>query len=188
MRVSPILYLDLETQLSAADVGGWENAQDMRVSVACAFDSVEWHFYDEQTIDDLVHQVRIAALVIGFNIKAFDYKVLSRYTDLDFTEIPTFDMCDEIYRQLGHRVRLDNLAQATLGMEKTGEGRGAVDLWQAGEMEDLRAYCKQDVDITYRLFLAGWQDGYLLYRKDGQLTEINTESWKAKFEGLFLGV
>ena len=27
MRVSPILYLDLETQLSAADVGGWEHAE-----------------------------------------------------------------------------------------------------------------------------------------------------------------
>ena len=58
--------------------------------------------------------------MIGFNIKAFDYKVLSRYTDLDFDDIPTFDMLDEIYQQLGHRVSLDNLAQATLGIEKTG--------------------------------------------------------------------
>ena len=55
-------------------------------------------------------------------------------------------------------------------------------------MEKLKAYCQQDVDITYRLFLAGYQDGYLLYTKDGQETEINTESWKTKFEGLFLGV
>ena len=188
MRVSPILYFDLETQLSAADVGGWENAEDMRVSVACAFDSVKWHFYEEQTIGDLVYQIRIAALVIGFNINAFDYQVLSRYTDLDFEEVPTFDMLDEIYQELGHRVSLDNLAQATLGIAKTGDGVGAIDLWQAGEIEKLKAYCKQDVDITYRLFLAGWQDGYLLYTKDGQITEINTESWKAKFEGLFLGV
>ena len=188
MRVSPILYLDLETQLSAADVGGWEHASQMRVSVACAFDSVKWHFYEEDNISELIEQIRIAALVIGFNIKAFDYQVLSRYTDLDFEEVPTFDMLDEIYHQLGHRVNLDNLAHATLGMEKTGDGVGAIELWQVGEMEKLRDYCKQDVDITYRLFLAGWQDGYLLYTKDGQLTEINTESWKAKFQGLFLGV
>ena len=188
MHVSPILYFDLETQLSAADVGGWENAEDMRVSVACAYDSVEWHHYEEDTIGDLIAKIRIAALVIGFNIKAFDYKVLSRYTDLDFDTIPTFDMLDEIYRELGHRVSLDNLAGATLRMEKTGDGLGAIELWRSGQMQELREYCEQDVEITYRLFLAGWQDGYLLYTKDGQVTEINTESWKAKFEGLFLGV
>ena len=44
MHVSPILYLDLETQLSAADVGGWEHASQMRVSVACAFDTARMAF------------------------------------------------------------------------------------------------------------------------------------------------
>ena len=170
MRVSPILYFDLETQLSAADVGGWEHASQMRVSVACAFDSVKWHFYEEDNISELIEQIRSAALVIGFNIKGFDYKVLSRYTDLDFEQSPTFDILNEIYQQLGHRVSLDNLAQATLGMKKTSDGLGAIELWQAGEMEKLKAYCKQDVEITYRLFLAGWQDGYLLYTtKNGQI-------------------
>ena len=122
MHVSAVLYFDLETQLSAADVGGWENAEAMRVSVACAYDSAEWHFYQEHNIGDLIAQIRKAALVIGFNVKAFDYKVLSRYTDLDFEQIPTFDILDELYRQLGHRVSLDNLARATLNMEKTGDG------------------------------------------------------------------
>lgn len=180
MHVSPILYFGL---LSVADDCRWENAGDNRVSVACAYDTDKWHFYDEQTIGDLVYQIRIAALAIGFNIKELDYKVLSRYTDLDFTEIPTFDLLEEIYQQLGHHVKLDNLAQATLGI-------GAADLLQLGEgeLDAPRAFCKRNVDITYRLFLAGWQDGYLLYTKDGQEAEINTESWKAKFEGLFLGV
>ena len=188
MHVSPILYFDLETQLSAADVGGERDAQDMRVSLACAFDSAEWHYYEEHTIGDLIAQIRIAALVIGFNIKNFDYKVLSRYTHLDFEQIPTIDILDEIYRELGHRVSLDNLAQATLGMEKTGDGIGAIDLWRAGKMEKLREYCHQDVEITQKLFIAGWQDGYLLYTKAGQVTEINTESWKEKVKGLILGV
>lgn len=187
MHVSNILYFDLETQLSAADVGGWENAEDMRVSVACGFDSAEWHFYEEHTISDLIAQIRKAALVIGFNVKAFDYKVLSRYTDLDFEQIPTFDMLDEIYQQLGHRVRLDNLAQATLGLGKTNDGIGAIELWQQGRIEELSEYCQQDVEITRKVFLAGWQDGFLYYTtKDGQVTEINTESWKEKVKGLIL--
>ena len=187
MHVSAVLYFDLETQLSAADVGGWENAEDMRVSVACAYDSAEWHFYQEHNISDLIAQIRKAALVIGFNVKAFDYKVLSRYTDLEFEQIPTFDILAELHQQLGHRVSLDNLARATLSMEKTGDGFGAIDLWRARRMEELREYCQQDVEITRKVFLAGWQDGYLLYTtKDGQVTEINTESWKEKVKGLIL--
>ena len=186
MHVTSILYFDLETQLSAADVGGWENAEAMRVSVACAYDSAEWHYYQEQNIGDLIAQIRKAALVIGFNVKAFDYKVLSRYTDLDFEQIPTFDMLDELYRQLGHRVSLDNLAKATLGLGKTNDGLGAIELWQQGRIEELSEYCQQDVEITRKVFIAGWQDGYLLYTKDGQVTEINTESWKEKIKGLIL--
>ena len=88
MHVSPILYFSLETQLSAADVGGSENAQDMRVSVACAFDSAQWHYYEEQTIGDLVYEIRKAALVIGFNLKNLDYRVLSRYTGPRLREDP----------------------------------------------------------------------------------------------------
>ena len=188
MHVTPILYFDLETRLSAADVGGWENAEDMRVSVACAFDSAEWYFYQEHTIGDLIAQIRKAALVIGFNIRRFDYKVLSRYTDLDFEQIPTFDMLNEIYQQLGHRVNLDNLARATLSTGKTGDGLDAIQWWREGRTEELREYCQQDVEITRKVFLAGWQDGYLLYTtKDGQVTEINTESWKEKVKGLILG-
>ena len=168
MHVSPILYFDLETQLSAADVGGWENAEDMRVSVACAYDSAKWHFYQEQTISDLIAQIRKAVLVIGFNVKAFDYKVLSRYTDLDFEQIPTFDILDELHQQLGHRVNLDNLARATLNMENTGDGLGAINLWRARRMEELREYCQQDVEITRKVFLAGWQDGFLLLHDKGR--------------------
>ena len=187
MHVSPVLYFDVETQLSAADVGGWENAEDMRVSVACAYDSAEWHYYEEQTIGDLIAEIRKAALVIGFNVKAFDYKVLSRYTDLDFEQIHTFDILDEIYRQLGHRISLDDLAQATLGIPKTGDGLEAIQWWREGRIEELCAYCQQDVEITRKVFLTGRQDGYLLYTNDWQVTEINTESWKEKIKGLILG-
>ena len=34
-----IIYLDLETQKTAEQVGGWENADQMLVSVACIYDS-----------------------------------------------------------------------------------------------------------------------------------------------------
>ena len=189
MHVSAVLYFDLETQLSAADVGGWENAEAMRVSVACIYDGGKWGYYNETTISELIGEIQNAALVIGFNLKALDYKVLSRYTDLDFEQIPTFDILDELYQQLGYRVSLDNLVQATLGIEKTTDGLEAIRLWREYRFEELAAYCYKNVQITRKVFIAGWQDGFLYYTtKDGQVTEINTESWKEKLKGLILGV
>ena len=189
MHVTPIIYFDLETQLSAADVGGWQNAEAMRVLVAHIYYGGKLGHYNETTISKLIGEIQNAALVIGFNLKALDYKVLSRYTDLDFEQIPTFDILDELYQQLGYRVSLDNLVQATLGIEKTTDGLEAIRLWREYRLEELVAYCYKNVQITRKIFLAGWQDGFLYYTtKDGQVTEINTESWKEKVKALILEV
>ena len=37
-KYTNIIYLDLETQKNAEQVGGWENADQMLVSVACIYD------------------------------------------------------------------------------------------------------------------------------------------------------
>ena len=35
-------------------------------------------------------------------------------------------------------------------------------------MEELSEYCEQDVEITRKVFLAGWQDGFLYYYNKGR--------------------
>ncbi len=161
-----ILYLDLETKRSAAEVGGWQNVHLMMVSVAVLFDSLENRFYTftEHQIDTLLEHLSTADLVIGFNLKRFDYAVLEPYTCQNLDDIPTFDILEDIHNRLGYRLSLDHLVKETLNKEKTADGLQALEWFRAGEIGRLTEYCKQDVVLTRDLFLHGLAKGYLVYR------------------------
>jgi DEAD/DEAH box helicase domain-containing protein len=165
-----IFYLDLETQRSALEVGGWQNAHLMMVSVAALYDSLENRFYTftEDQIEGLITRLRSADLVIGFNVKRFDYAVLKAYTSQDLGELPTFDLLEEIYNRLGFRISLDHLARETLNRKKSADGLQALEWFKAGEMDTLTEYCKHDVMLTRDLFLHGLDKGYLIYRDQRQ--------------------
>jgi DEAD/DEAH box helicase domain-containing protein len=162
-----LLYLDVETQKTAQDVGGWQNAHLMRVSVTVLFDSFDkgFHVFDEDKIDALFHHLEKADLIIGFNIKRFDYRVLGAYTNKNLNVLPTFDILEDIYKRLGYRLGLDHLAQETLKQGKTAHGLQAVEWFRQGEIEKLIEYCRQDVEITRDLFQYGLKSGHLIYRE-----------------------
>lgn len=161
-----ILYLDLETQRLAQEVGGWQKAHLMRISVAVVFDSLEGDFrvFFEEETDELFSLLEKADLVVGFNIKGFDYKVLSAYTSSPLDNIPTFDILEDVRRRLGFRVTLSHLARETLKQEKLGDGLEAVEWFRTGQIDKLISYCKQDVSATRDLFLFGLEQGHLVYR------------------------
>ena len=75
------LVFDLETQRSAQDVGGWENIDEMKVSVGVIWDSVEQRFFEyyEDQVTDLITHLKRGPTVIGYNHLGFDYRVLSGY-------------------------------------------------------------------------------------------------------------
>jgi DEAD/DEAH box helicase domain-containing protein len=160
-----VLYFDLETQRSAEEVGGWQNIHLMMVSVAVLFDSLEkrFHIFPEHQIDGLFEHLSSADLVIGYNVKRFDYAVLKPYTSRNLEEIPTFDMLEDIYDRLGYRLSLDHLVRETLSKQKTADGLQALEWFKAGQIEKLTEYCKQDVLLTRDLFLYGMGKGYLIY-------------------------
>jgi DEAD/DEAH box helicase domain-containing protein len=161
-----ILYFDLETQKSATEVGGWQNIHLMMVSVAVLFDSLGDRFciFTEDQIDGLIEHFEMADLVIGFNLKRFDYKVLESYICRELGKIPAFDILEDIHNRLGHRLSLDHLAKETLNKEKSADGLQALEWFKAGEIEKLTEYCKRDVALTRDLFLHGLEKGYLVYR------------------------
>jgi DEAD/DEAH box helicase domain-containing protein len=161
-----ILCFDLETQKSASEVGGWQNTHLMRVSVAVIFDSAENRFfsYTEDQVDTLLKHLKKADLVVGFNIKRFDYSVLSAYTGKDLKAFTTFDILEDLYRRLGFRLSLDHLAAETLNKKKSGDGLQALEWFKRGEMEKLTEYCRHDVEITRDLFEYGLKNGHLIYR------------------------
>jgi DEAD/DEAH box helicase domain-containing protein len=162
-----IMCLDLETQKTAQDVGGWNKAHLMRISVVVVYDSREEKYlvFKEEDADSLFTLLEQADLVVGFNIKGFDYKVLSAYTPKDLSRINTFDILEDIHRRLGFRLSLDHLAQETLKQGKSADGLQAVEWFREGEMEKLTEYCTQDVSVTWRLFQFGVEQGHLIYRE-----------------------
>ena len=175
-----IVYFDLETQMLQEEVGGWENAKDMRVSIGVAYDSGSKSYYefDESRIPQFLDLLWNASLVVGFNIEGFDYKVLSRYCSTDFSVLPTWDIVSMINPYLKRRVSMNNLAKTTLGLKKSGDGVKAVELYRAGELDKLIEYCKQDVDIVRQLFRHGCSDKSLEYiDKHGQVFSIDTSDW-----------
>jgi len=169
-----ILYLDLETQKTAQEVGGWQNSHLMRVSVAVLFDSIENRFliFLEDNIDALLDHLKKADLIVGFNIKRFDYRVLGAYSQQDLSNLPTFDILEDVYHRLGFRIGLDHLAGETLKERKTADGLKAVEWFRQGEMEKLTDYCRHDVATTRNLFLYGLENGHLIYRKKGEDTRM----------------
>ena len=160
-----ILYFDLETQKSADDVGGWGNIHDMKLAVGVVWDSCEQEYFSylEGAASQLVKKLQTADLVVGFNVKKFDYGVLQPYADFDLDEITTFDMLIDVNKKLGHRLSLNHLAENTLNAAKSADGLVSLQWYKEGKIDKIIEYCKQDVAITRDLFLYGESHGYVKY-------------------------
>jgi DEAD/DEAH box helicase domain-containing protein len=176
-----IMVFDLETQKLAQDVGGWQNVHLMRMSVAVVFDTLKDSFqvYEEDDVNALVDYLEKADLIVGFNVKRFDYRVLSAYKSKALARLPTFDMLQDIYHRLGFRLSLDHLASETLNRGKTAHGLQAVEWFREGNMGKLIDYCRNDVAVTKDLFFFGLDKGHLVYREKRQNQRVRLlVDWK----------
>ncbi len=167
--------LDIETRLSAQEVGGWSMARDMGVSCAVLYDSQKdkYAVYQAHEIADLMDHLSSLELVVGFNIKRFDYQVLSGYVTFSWQRLPTLDILEDVHNHLGYRLSLDHLARVSLGAQKNGDGLQALKWWKQGRIAEIIQYCKKDVEITRDLFLFGLKNGWLLFEnKAGKQVRI----------------
>ena len=145
------VYFDLETQRSANDVGGWNNKADMRMSVGVTYSTRtgKYVIYPEDQHGALIDQLLAADRVIGYNTINFDYEVLMGYTILDLpSQIVSLDLMVEIENASGHRPKLESVAQASIGVGKTGKGIDAIKWWREGKARDVAEYCCYDVKVT----------------------------------------
>lgn len=170
---------DLETRRSAQEVGGWHRADLMGISCVVLYDSKEDRFFEflDDQVALLIEHLKRLELVIGFNIKRFDFRVLSGYSDFDFRELPTLDILEEVYKRLGYRLSLDHLVRVTLGKKKTADGLQALRWWKQGRIREIIDYCKADVVLTRDLFQYGKKNGYLLFNNKAQQTVRIPVEW-----------
>jgi DEAD/DEAH box helicase domain-containing protein len=183
-RTRKLGFLDLETCCSAADVGGWGQCHRMGVSLAVLHETSpeEVRVYREGDLEHLCRRLEQLDLVVGFNLKRFDYQVLQPYTAIKLAALPTLDILEEVHALLGHRLSLGHLAEKTLGEAKTGNGLLALELYAAGQWQELEHYCRQDVNLTHRLFEFGVRHGYLVYQhRQGALVRVPVDWREERF-------
>jgi DEAD/DEAH box helicase domain-containing protein len=173
-RVTQTILFDLETRRSADEVGGWGNCHRMGIALGVALVLEEGRFevFPEERVAELAELLAGASLVVGFNVKRFDYRVLEGYTGVDYArQLPTLDLLEEVQRRLGFRVGLDALAGETLGAAKSGDGLQCLDWVRQGRMELVEEYCRKDVEILRDLYLYGRRERcvYFHHRKRGRV-------------------
>lgn len=175
-----IVYFDLETQRTANDAGGWNRKCDMGMSVGVTYSTAlgEYRIYGEKNVQKLVEQLTRADLVVGFNVINFDFEVLMGYTPLDIASaVPTLDLLVDIEKALGHRLGLDAIATATLGVGKTGDGLDAIRWWREGRLLEIAEYCAFDVKCTKLVHEYGAEHGKLFYTDRFQQKKSVKVAW-----------
>ncbi|BDQ38284.1 hypothetical protein SYK_26440 [Pseudodesulfovibrio nedwellii] len=167
--------IDIETRYSADEVGGWGRADRMGVSIACVYDSDDdaMHDYEQDEMPELVEHLQQFDLVIGFNHVKFDYAVLGGLNPFHFRGLPNLDLLMEVHNRLGYRLKLDNIASATLDVGKSADGLQALKWWQEGRLDLITEYCQQDVAVTRDVYLFGREHGHVFFtNKAGQKVKL----------------
>jgi len=155
--------LDIETlRLSHEVEGGWGNIPGFGLAVAVTWDKDQgFRRWFEGDAARLISELEGFTRIVTFNGNRFDLEVLRKYAPVDALRQRSFDVLEELYKQLGHRVKLDQLARETLGSAKSGDGMQAVAWWRAGQKDRVAVYCEQDVAILRDLVEHGRAKGYV---------------------------
>ena len=179
------IVFDLETQNLFQEVGS-NDPVDLDISVATVYDS-ETKKYTTVTVDEidlLWPIIEKADALVGYNSDHFDIPLLNKYYPGDLTQIKSIDLLADIKLSLGRRLRLDSVAQATIGAKKSADGLQAVRWWREGNIADIKKYCEQDVKVTKEVFEDARKNGYVKF-KDGHRNKeipLDTKHWEEKEE------
>lgn len=167
---SNIIVYDLETQKTFAEVGN--NHKDLLVSYLGLYSYSQQKYFGffERDLPKLeAIFIRERPTIVGFNSISFDNQVLQPYfRQLQINELPQIDILAEIYSTLGFRMKLESVAQATLGEGKSGSGLDAIRYYREGNYDALAKYCMDDVRITKDLYEYGRNHGFILYTSGGE--------------------
>ena len=160
-----IIVFDLETQRSFDEVGGRNSMEKLGISVLGAYfyQSDEYIVFEESELKNFEERLSDRPLLVGFNSRRFDCPVLQPYVRADLSKFPQLDILEEVVRVVSHRVKLESIAQATLGTGKSGSGLDALKYYRNGEIDKLKGYCLDDVKITREIYEYGADKGEILF-------------------------
>lgn len=179
------IVFDLETQNIFQEVGS-NDPTTLDISVAAVYDS-ETEKYTTVTVDQIEQLwpiIEQADALVGYNSNHFDIPLLNKYYPGDLTQIKSIDLLEDIKTALGRRLRLDGVAQATVGAKKSADGLQAVRWWKEGNVKAVKKYCEQDVKVTKEVFEYARKNGHVKFKDGTQKRELplDTSRWEEKEE------
>ena len=177
------IVFDIETRNLFQDVGS-NDPSALDISVVCIYDyeTDTYKSFLQEDLGSLWPILENADMLITYNGDHFDIPLLGKYYPGDLTKIKSLDLLKEVKKSLGFRLKLDSIAQATLGTGKSGHGLEAVTWWKNGEIDKLIKYCTDDVKVTKDVYDYALKNGILKY-KDGPTVKdikLDTKDWETK--------
>ena len=176
------VVFDIETQNIFQDVGS-NDPTALDIAVVTVYDSLE-DTYTSVTIDDLSPIwpiIERADALVGYNSDHFDIPLLNKYYPGDLTQIKSIDILADIKASFGRRLRLDDVAKATVGAKKNADGLQAVRWWREGKVKEIIKYCEQDVKVTKDIFDYARNHGHVKIKDGAHKREIplDTSHWES---------
>src|SRR3990167_11313967 len=176
-----VITFDCETKNMFQDINSNDPA-DLDISVVCIHDSDtnEFSSYLETDFGKLWPIFEQADALVTWNGDHFDIPLLNKYYSGDLNKIKSLDLLKEIRASLGRRIKLDDVAEATLGRNKTAHGLEAVVWWRNGEKDKVVKYCLEDVKITKELYEYALKNKHVKYREGTVVKDIklDTSGWE----------
>ena len=180
------VFLDIETRNIFQDVGKSDPTL-LDISVVCIYNPFNdtYESYLQEDLPKLWPILEKADTIVTFNGDHFDLPLLNKYYSGDLLKMKSLDLLKEVRKSLGYRVGLGVIAEATLGVGKSGNGLEAVEWWKKGEIEKIIKYCIDDVKVTklvHDYALANNKLKFKDYKNGGQVVEfsIGTDGWNTK--------
>ena len=180
------VVFDIETANWITDTGSNDPA-DLSIAIVCIHDSEtdSYSSYLEPELPKLWEVLERTDILVGYNSDHFDIPLLNKYYPGDLTHIKSVDIMKEVHTVLNRRLRLDAIAEGTLGTKKSGDGAQSLRWWRAGEIDKVRQYCLKDVEITKRIFDYAVEHSSIKYKELGTTKEVklDTSKWLAETGG-----
>lgn len=173
------ITLDIETTGAAP---GRVDPSAMELAMVCVHDSAHdaYECFLKEDLSRLWPLLERADALIGYNSDHFDIPILNKYYAGDLSKIKSIDLLSSIRDSLGRRLKLDSVAEATLGRKKKGSGLDSVRWWNEGKIDKVREYCIEDVRITKEVYEYALKNGSINYMDFGEkkVVPLDTGAWE----------
>lgn len=182
MRMSSprFIVFDIETANDFASTGSY-TPESLTLALVGLYDShtKEYSSYLEADLPRMWKILEEADMLIGYNSDHFDIPILNKYYPGDLTRMKSLDLLKEISDVLGRRIKLDAVAEGTLGEKKSSHGLQAIRWWREGKVEQVRDYCLKDVELTKKIFEYALKHGSLKFTELSKTKEVklDTSRW-----------